>query len=153
MKFSKTQEWNFQKLNFMENKFHHKLLHPLKCRKKKLKFKKIHVFEPWIIYLKVGWPLSYSSRPQTASMFLCGHPNPFLGPLWNCTPILGGVNLYWRPFWASIGVDASMWGVNCYWRLFFGRQLWSTPFWGVDASIEGRQFSAPILFPHPSISL
>ena len=99
----------------------------------------------------MGRPFSYSSRPQKACMVLCGHPRPFLGPLWNYTPILGGFNLYWRPKRASIGVDASIWGVNSYWHPFFESQLVSTPFWGVDASIEGRQFSTPLFIHyHPS---
>ena len=116
-------------LKIFKFKKHHKILHTSKCRKKFKIQKKIHVFEPRIFYWKMGRPFSYSSRPQKACMVLCGHPRPFIGPLWLYTPILGGFNLYWSPFWAYRGVNKS-------WRLYMGRQFLLTPFFWVSNVIH-----------------
>ena len=134
-------------LKIFKFKKHHKILHTSKCRKKfKIKKKYMYLSPEYSIEKWAGPSPTPAGLKRHAWSFVAIHA-PLL-VLYGCTrPFWGAstcIEALFGPTEASIRVDASIWGVNSYWRPFFGRQLWSTPFWGVDASIEGRQFSAPL---------
>ena len=134
-------------LKIFKFKKHHKILHTSKCRKKfKIQKKYMYLSPEYFIEKWAGPSPTPAGLKRRAWSFVAIHA-PFL-VLYGCKrPFWGAstcIEALFGPTEASIRVDASIWGVNSYWHPFFGRQLWSTPFWGVDASIEGRQFSAPL---------